>query len=340
MEDERHEHCCGHHEGHDKCCGGHEGECHCHHHHHDHETAAAGAGMLPDMINDALSKYDYSLTYERAAHEAAHIIEEHAAENNTPEVKRTLLNALELTSLKVTDTEESILAMVEKLNTFDEAYPELPSVGGICVYPNFASLVSQSLETDEVEITCVCGGFPSSQTFSEIKIAEAALALRDGAEEIDIVLPVGKFLSGDYEGVTDEIREIKECCGPHTLKVILEAGALQTSENITRASLLAMYCGADFIKTSTGKISVGATPAAVYTMCQAIKQYCSKNPQYQPGIKVAGGVRTVEDAVKYYTIVKSVLGKEWTDKEHFRIGASSLANALLSDLTSSEAKYF
>lgn len=306
---------------------------------HD-ESSENHEHFLYDKIRETLKGYDYSLNIEKAAHEAAHIIEHHSAENNTPDVKRFLLSSLELTSLKVTDNEESILAMVEKVNSFEDIYPELPHVAAICVYPNFINLVSNSLEVDGVSVTSVCGGFPSSQTFSEIKLAEVGLALKDGADEIDIVLPAGKFLSGDYEGIDEEISEIKEYCGERKLKVILETAALQSAENIVHAAILSMYSGADFIKTSTGKLSVGATPAGVYAMCTAIKQYTAKHPDIKIGIKIAGGVRTVEDAVNYYSIVKEVLGNKWITTNLFRIGASRLANALISDITGSEITYF
>ena len=292
-----------------------------------------------DKIRNTLDKYDYSLTIEQAGHKAAHIIENKASENNTHDVWRFLLSSLELTSLKVTDNDESILAMVEKINSFEDAYPELPHIAAVCVYPNFVHLVSNCLEVDGVKITSVAGNFPSSQTFSEVKLVESALALKDGADEIDIVLPVGKFLSSDYETVDEEIEEIKSYCGENKLKVILETGALQSAENIIRAGILSMYCGADFIKTSTGKLSIGATPSAVYAMCEAIKQYYA-NHNLKIGIKIAGGVKTTQDAVNYYTIVKEVLGNEWLTNDLFRIGASSLANSLIGAITNTETKYF
>ena len=356
---EEKEHCCCHGEGHSHedghCCHNHEhgaeGEhncCHNHEHgaegghhcccHHGHD-AAAEAVNLYNLINDTLAKYDTSIGDEQAYHAAAGIVEKHAAANNTADVKRFLLGAVELTSLKVTDNEESILAMVEKVNGFADAYPELPNVAAVCTYPNYASLISQSLEADEVSVTCVCGGFPSSQMLPEIKCVETSLALKDGAEEIDTVLPVGKFLSGDYESIAEDLTEMKDICGSRKLKVILETGALQSAANIKKAAIFAMYCGADFIKTSTGKISVGATPAAVYVMCTAIKDYFDKTGN-RTGIKIAGGVKTVEDAVAYYTIVKETLGSEWLTHDLFRIGASSLANTLISDLTDGNANYF
>ncbi len=347
MKETEHEHCCHHEHNEEHHCGcnhhnhGEEHHCCCGHHHDEEHHCECGGkdGELYDKIHNTIDRYDYSLNWEKSEHEAAHIIEHHSAENNTAEVKKFLLSCLELTSLKVTDNEESILAMVEKVNSFEDIYPELPHVAAICVYPNFVKLINDSLEVDNVGITSVSAGFPSAQTFSEVKLVETALALRDGADEIDIVLSVGKFLSDDLETVDEEIEEVKAYCGQKKLKVILETGALQTSENIMRAAVLAMYCGADFIKTSTGKLSVGATPGAVYAMCQAIKQYNARH-NYKIGIKIAGGVKTSQDAVNYYSIVKEVLGEEWLTPNLFRIGASSLANALIGDITNSEVKYF
>ena len=209
----------------------------------------------------------------------------------------------------------------------------------ICVYPCFAKTVSQSLEVEGVEIACVSGSFPSSQTFPEVKVAETALALGDGATEIDIVMPVGKFLSGDYEGLCDEIGELKEVCGERKMKVILETGCLKTAENIKKASLLAMYAGADYIKTSTGKLEPAATPEAAYVMCQAIREYYNETG-IQVGFKPAGGLNSVTDALIYYTIVKEVLGETWLTNQWLRLGTSRLANMLLSEIVGEETKFF
>ena len=165
------------------------------------------------------------------------------------------------------------------------------------------------------------------------------MALHAGADEIDIVIPVGKFLSGDYEGMCDEIQELKDVCGDKHLKVILETSALGSAENIKKASILAMYSGADFIKTSTGKEKPAATPEAAYVMCQAIKEYFLETGR-KIGFKPAGGINTIEDAINYYTIVKELLGKEWLTNELFRIGTSRLANLLLSDILGEETKFF
>lgn len=289
--------------------------------------------------DEMLKLYDTSVSDEEVKEKVAKLIEEKVPENDNEEVKKLLFNCIDLTTLKTTDSEESVLKFTEKVNEFDDKYPDLPSVAAICVYPCFAQIVSQSLEVEEVGIACVSAGFPSSQTFPEIKVAETALALKDGATEIDIVISVGKFLSGDYEGMCDEIAEIKDVCGKHHLKVILETGALGSCSNIKKASLLAMYSGADFIKTSTGKQEPAATPEAAYVMCNAIKEYY-KQTGTKIGFKPAGGINSVRDAVIYYTIVKEVLGEEWLSNKTFRLGTSRLANLLLSEIVGENVKFF
>ena len=205
-------------------------------------------------IDEALDETD-SFEYDDAevAKQTAQLLEKHLDENNTVEVKKFLFNCIDLTTLKCTDSEESVMKFTERVNDFVDAYPDLKNVAAICVYPNMAEIVNDTLEADDVKIACVSGGFPSSQTFIEVKVAETAMALHTGADEIDIVIPVGKFLSNDYEGMCDEIEELKEVCGEKHLKVILETGALGSASNIKKASILSMYSGADFIKTSTGK---------------------------------------------------------------------------------------
>lgn len=292
------------------------------------------------------SKYEFVLNeYAAAASDievadtVKKLIEEKVEGNNTTEVKKFLFNCIDLTTLKCTDSEESVLKFTERVNEFEKKFPELDNVAAICVYPNFAQIVSQTLEADNVGIACVSGGFPSSQTFQEIKVAETAMAIHEGATEIDIVLSVGKFLSGDYEGVCDEIQELKNVCGEKHLKVILETGALKTAENIKKASILSIYSGADFIKTSTGKESPAATPEAAYVMCSTIKEYYEKTGR-KIGFKPAGGINTVNDALVYYTIVKEVLGKEWLTNKLFRLGTSRLANLCLSEIVGEEVKFF
>ena len=286
-----------------------------------------------------MALYNTNLSTDEAKAKATLLIEKYSAENNTEKVKKFLFNCIDLTTLKTEDSEESVLKFTERVNDFDTQYPDLKNVAAICVYPCFAKIVSQSLEVEDVNVACVSGGFPSSQTFTEVKVAETALALADGATEIDIVIPVGKFLSGDYEGMCDEIEELKAICGERQLKVILETGALQSAENIMKASILTMYSGADFIKTSTGKQEPAATPEAAYVMCQAIKAYYEKTGR-KVGFKPAGGINTVNDAIAYYTIVKEVLGEEWLDNKLFRIGTSRLANLLLSEIVGEEVKFF
>ena len=287
---------------------------------------------------EVLSQYNTQIDDEKVQAAVAKIMEK-VKENDTPEVKKFLLGSVELTTLKTTDSEESVLAFTERVNDFEDAYPDLPHVATLCVYPCYASIVSQSLEVEGVEVACVSGSFPSSQALIEVKIAETALAVKDGATEIDIVMSVGKFLSGDYETVCDEISELKAVCGEKKMKVILETGLLATAENIKKASILAMYAGADYIKTSTGKENPAATPEAAYVMCQAIKEYYDKTG-IQIGFKPAGGLNTVHDALVYYTIVKEVLGEKWLTNQWLRLGTSRLANLLLSEVLGTETKFF
>lgn len=287
----------------------------------------------------ALSLYNCEVSDEEVRDAVRKIIAEKVHENDNLEVKKFLMGSVELTTLKTTDTEDSVLAFTERVNQFDEQYPELPHVATICVYPCFAKTVSETLEVDGVEIACVSGSFPSSQALIEVKVAETALAIKDGATEIDIVMPVGKFLSGNYEEVADEISELKNVCGEKKMKVILETGCLKTAANIKKASILSMYAGADYIKTSTGKLEPAATPEAAYVMCQAIKEYYDKTG-IQIGFKPAGGLNTVMDAITMYTIVKEVLGEKWLTNQWFRMGTSRLANLLLSEVVGHETKFF
>lgn len=287
----------------------------------------------------ALEKYNTNLSDNDIKAKVAALIEKKVAGNNTVDVKKFLFHCIDLTSLNTTDSTESILAFTEKVNKFAEEFGDLENVAAICVYPNMAQVVNDSLEADNVKIAAVSGGFPSSQTFIEVKIAETAMALMEGANEIDIVIPVGKFLSGEYEDMCDEIQEIKETCKENTLKVILETGALGSASNIKKASILSMYAGADFIKTSTGKQQPAATPEAAYVMCEAIREYHDLTGN-KVGFKPAGGINSVHDALVYYTIVKEVLGQEWLTNELFRIGTSRLANLLLSDIRGEEIKFF
>ncbi len=287
----------------------------------------------------ALSQYNTDISEQQVNDALIKIISEKVPKNDTPEVKKFLMGSVELTTLKTTDSEESVMAFTERVNQFDEQYPELPHVATICVFPCYAKTVAETLEVDGVEIACVSGSFPSSQACIEVKVAETALAIKDGATEIDIVMSVGKFLNGNYEELCDEIAELKSVCGDKKMKVILETGCLQTASNIKKASILAMYAGADYIKTSTGKLEPAATPMAAYVMCQAIKEYYEKTG-IRIGFKPAGGINTVTDAITYYSIVEEVLGKEWLTNQYFRLGTSRLANQLLSELEGTPVKFF
>lgn len=290
-------------------------------------------------IEEALNKYNLEISDEEVKEAVKKIIAEKVHENDTLEVKKFLMGSVELTTLKTTDSDESVMAFTERVNQFDEQYPNLPHVATICVYPRYAKIVSETLEVDGVEVACVSGSFPSSQSLIEVKTVETSLAVKDGATEIDMVLAVGAFLSGDYETVCDEIQQMKEACGDKKMKVILETGDLVTSTNIKTASLLAMYSGADYIKTSTGKEKISATPEAAYVMCQAIKEYYDETGNII-GFKPAGGINSVMDALIYYTIVKEVLGEKWLTNKLFRLGTSRLANLLLSEVTGEETKFF
>ena len=288
----------------------------------------------------ALAKYNCDLDDQQVADAVKIIIAEKVHENDTLDVKKFLFGSIELTTLKTTDSDESVMAFTERVNQFDELYGNLPHVATICVYPCFAKTVQDTLEVDGVEIACVSGSFPSSQALIEVKVAETALAVKDGATEIDIVMPVGKFLSGDYETMCEDIQELKNTCGENVaMKVILETGCLKTASNIKKASILSMYSGADYIKTSTGKEKISATPEAAYVMCQAIKEYYDETG-IQIGFKPAGGINSVMDAMIYYTIVKEVLGEKWLTNKWFRLGTSRLANLLLSEIEGKETKFF
>ncbi|MDE7427510.1 MAG: deoxyribose-phosphate aldolase [Muribaculaceae bacterium] len=294
---------------------------------------------MSDKYNDAIAKSKVITDDAAVSAEVEKIMTARLAENNNAEVWKFLFNTIDLTTLRSTDSPVSVANFVERVNDFDNEHPELKNVAAICVYPNFAQVVSTVLDVTGVKVACVSGGFPSSQTFIEVKVAETALAVDGGANEIDIVLNLGNFLDGDYEEVCDEIAEQKAATRGGRLKVILETGALKTAENIKKASVLSMYSGADFLKTSTGKEFPGASLEAAYVMMQCIKEYYEATGN-MVGFKASGGVSTTEDAVKYYTLAKEILGQKWLTNEYFRIGASRLANNLLSDILGTETKFF
>lgn len=285
---------------------------------------------MEDKYRKAISDSNFKMSDEVVAENVRKIISEKSKENNNDKVLRKLYSCIDLTTLNTTDTREDIWKFTDKVNEFEGVNPTIENVAAICVFPNFAKTVRESL-TANVKIACVAGGFPSSQTLLEIKIAETLLAVLDGADEIDVVLNLGLFLNNEYEELCEEMDEIKEACHEAKLKVILETGALKNAKKIHDASVLALYSGADFIKTSTGKVYEGATLEAAYTMCMAIKSYYKKNGTKR-GIKISGGVSSVQDAVNYYTIVKETLGEEWCNKDLFRIGTSRLATILLDEI--------
>ncbi len=292
-----------------------------------------------DKYEEMLSRYTTDLNDAEVIAAVEKIVRDNFEANNTPEVYKFLFNCIDLTSLYTEDNTDTIARFTKRVNDFEEEHPDMPNVAAICVYPNLAGVVRSNLEVSSVNIAAVSGGFPTSQTFTEVKVAETALALSDGADEIDIVINVGNFLGGNYEEMCQEIQELKAVCKDAHLKVILETGALKSASNIKKASLLSIYAGADFIKTSTGKTEPAATLEAAYVMCQAIKEYYDKTGT-MIGFKPAGGISTTADAVKYYSVVKAVLGEKWLTNEYFRIGASRLANNLLTDIWGTPTKFF
>jgi len=281
-----------------------------------------------DKITSALKEY---ATFNEAEVQKSieEILLKKKAANHTKKVYETMLSCIDLTSLNTADTEESIAKMVQKVNDFGENYPELPNVAAICVYPSMVKTVRECL-TEGVEIASVAAGFPHSQTFIEVKVAEVSLAVLDGASEIDIVISVGKLLEKKYDEIVEEIKEIKDACREAHLKVILESGSLKIDE-LRIASILSMESGANFIKTSTGKQQPAATTTAAYVICKLIKEYFDKTGK-KVGFKAAGGLVTTEEALDYYCIVEDILGEEWLQKELFRFGASRLANNILTDI--------
>ncbi|MCC8035976.1 MAG: deoxyribose-phosphate aldolase [Rikenellaceae bacterium] len=264
----------------------------------------------------------------------------HAHGNYNKEVYKTCYSCIDLTSLNVTDSDRQITEFTEKTVSFNDRFPTVSNVASICVFPNFVETVGLAAGDSGIRITSVSGGFPSSQTFLEVKMLETAMAVESGADEVDIVINVGQMLEGKYNELANEIEILRREAGEETVfKVIIESGALSSPELIYKASLLAMFAGADFVKTSTGKIPVAATPEAAAAICTAIGRYCEKTGR-RVGFKAAGGVKTPQDAALYYTLVERLLGPEWCTPELFRIGASSAANNILSAITGQEIKYY
>ena len=285
-----------------------------------------------------LNDYAPAASAEQVKQQAA-TLSQKAKDNQNVEVYKFCLSAIDLTTLSCCDSEQSVSEFAGRAAEFGVDYPHLQNVASICVYPPFVETVGLAIDATPLRITSVVGGFPSSQTFLEVKMLETAMAIENGADEVDMVINVGKILSEAYDEAAAEVEVIRGEAEEATLKVILETGALSSPALIRNASLLAMAAGADFIKTSTGKIDVSATPEAAIVMCEAIRDYYAKTGR-KVGFKAAGGIRTAEDAALYYTIVKEILGEEWLNTELFRIGASALANNLLSAIEGEEIKYF
>lgn len=260
--------------------------------------------------------------------------------NRNEKVYKRCFGAIDLTSLNSTDSKDRIDRFVTRAVELPNHYPEVPNVASVCVYPVFVETAGMAIGDSGMSITSVCGGFPSSQTYLEVKMLETAMAVENGADEVDVVISIGEFLNGEYDLMGNEIEMLRNEIGDDiVLKVILESGILAVPEAIHRASVIAMLAGADFIKTSTGKAAVAATPEAAVVMCRAIRTFAEKTGR-QVGFKAAGGISTAEDALLYYTIAEQVLGEEWLSPERFRIGASALGNRLLSAIVGSSVEYF
>lgn len=292
-----------------------------------------------EKLKQLYNEYNFDFTDDGVKADVSEILAENFDKYNNVEVYKQCFSMIDLTSLNTTDTEDKIGKMMEKVNEFNDNFPDMPNVAAVCVYPSLVPVAKATLETEDVNIAAVSAGFPSSQTFIEAKVAEVALTVMAGANEIDVVISLGKFFSGFHTEVMDELKEIKAACHDAHLKVILESGSMHNTAEIKQASLLAIAAGADFIKTSTGKTEPAATLEAAYVMCQAIKEYYEKTGE-KIGFKPAGGISTTKEAVEYYTIVRTVLGEEWIDNRLFRFGASRLANNLLGSIYGKEIKYF
>lgn len=292
-----------------------------------------------------LTKYGYAPDQE-AMGRALELIASNLDKLASEQVYKDCFSMMDLTTLKTDDTPASVTKLVNKVNSFREAYPEWPLPASVCVYPNFAATVKEA-RTCDFNITVVSACFPSSQSFLEVKLRECELAVEQGADEVDIVLALNAFLAGDYETAAEEIRQVRACIDKVAekqgrkvhLKVILETGLLRKPEAIAEASFLAMEAGADFIKTSTGKVDVNATPAAAYVMCECIAKYYEATGK-KIGFKPAGGISSAADALCYYSIVSTILGKEWLNKELFRFGVSRVANNLLAAVEQKTVSFF
>ena len=294
---------------------------------------------------DLLTKYGYTPDQE-AISRALEIIAANLESVASEQVYKDCFSMMDLTTLKTDDTPASVTKLVNKVNSFNEVYPDWPLPASVCVYSNFAKTVDEARKAD-FNITVVSACFPSSQSFLEVKLKECEMAVEQGADEVDIVLALNSFLAEDYENAAEEIRQVRRCIDEVAgrqgrqvhLKVILETGLLRTPERIAQASFLAMEAGADFIKTSTGKVDVNATPVAAYVMCECIAKFYAATGK-KIGFKPAGGISSAADALCYYSIVSSVLGKEWLNKEYFRFGVSRVANSILSAVEQKTVSYY
>lgn len=292
-----------------------------------------------------LTKYGYAPDQE-AMGRALELIASNLDKLASEQVYKDCFSMMDLTTLKTDDTPATVTKLVNKVNAFRQSYPEWPLPASVCVYPNFAATVKEARACD-FNITVVSACFPSSQSFLEVKLRECEIAVEQGADEVDIVLALSAFLAGDYETAAEEIRQVRACIDKVAakqgrqvhLKVILETGLLRKPELIAEASFLAMEAGADFIKTSTGKVDVNATPAAAYVMCECIAKYHEFTGK-KIGFKPAGGISSAADALCYYSIVSTILGKEWLNKELFRFGVSRVANSLLAAVEQKTVSFF
>jgi deoxyribose-phosphate aldolase len=297
-------------------------------------------------MTDFFAKYGYAPNKE-AVETSLGIIASNLNEVISNAVLKECFSFMDLTSLHTADTKDSIIKLVEKVNSLAVDYPDYPNPASICVFSNFASVVKAHKNNPEIHTTVTSGYFPSSQTFLEVKVRECELAVESGADEVDIVLALNAFMANDHETASYEIRQMKAAIDRVAasqgrrviLKVILETGLLVTAENIANASFLAMEAGADFIKTSTGKVEVNATPVAAFVMCECIRKYYEKTGR-MVGFKAAGGISTASDAVSYYSIVSTILGKNWLDRKYFRLGVSRLANSLMSAIEQKTVVFF
>lgn len=283
-----------------------------------------------DNISEILTTYNCVNLDDRIQFDLDGVVEKEIKQAYCAENLEFCISCMDYTTLKVTDTEESVRNFTADLLKKLKKY-ELRGVAAVCVFPNYAGIVRDGLQATEIQTAVVAGNFPNSQTFTEIKIAECKMAVSAGAQEVDVVISVGDMLEKNYDKVYKELKALRKACENVRLKVILETGELKDVETIFYASLIAAHAGADFIKTSTGKVPVNATPESVYVMCEAMKQFYVQTNK-RVGIKVAGGVSKAQNAIRYLTIVNHILGSEWLTPYYFRIGASQLLEDVVKEI--------